>query len=90
MLYLTPVKQQLMDAHHYLGHLPEISETLWHIALFAGQWVALWSFSAAAWKCSARDRWNAQIDGCHSRMLLAGIQVSCQIFPDSLLRGNDR
>ena len=49
--------QQMMAAHHYLGHLPKISETLWYIALFADQWVALRSFSAAAWKCSARDHW---------------------------------
>jgi hypothetical protein len=49
--------QDLMDAHHYLGRLPKISETIWYIALWNDQWVALLSFSAAAWKCSARDRW---------------------------------
>jgi len=49
--------QDLMDKHHYLGRLPKISETLWYIALWRDQWVALLSFSAAAWKCSARDRW---------------------------------
>jgi hypothetical protein len=49
--------QELMDEHHYLGRLPKISETLWYIALWDNQWVALLSFSAAAWKCSARDRW---------------------------------
>ena len=46
-----------MDEHHYLGRLPKISETLWYAALWRNQWVALLSFSAAAWKCSARDRW---------------------------------
>jgi len=46
-----------MQAHHYLGPLPKISETLWYVATFADQWVALLSFSAAALKCSARDRW---------------------------------
>jgi hypothetical protein len=46
-----------MQAHHYLGPLPKISETLWYVATFADQWVALFSFSAAALKCSARDRW---------------------------------
>ena len=46
-----------MDEHHYLGRLPKISETLWYTALWRNQWVALLSFSAAAWKCSARDRW---------------------------------
>ena len=39
------------------GRLPKISETLWYAALWRNQWVALLSFSAAAWKCSARDRW---------------------------------
>ena len=46
-----------MHEHHYLGRLPKISETLWYIALWHNQWVALLSFSAAAWKCAARDRW---------------------------------
>lgn len=49
--------QKLMQEHHYLGALPKISETLWYVATFADQWVALLSFSAAALKCSARDRW---------------------------------
>jgi len=46
-----------MEEHHYLGRLPKISETLWYIAFWRDQWVALLSFSAAAWKCAARDRW---------------------------------
>lgn len=49
--------QQLMQEHHYLGLLPKISETLWYVACWRDQWVALASFSAAAWKCAARDRW---------------------------------
>ena len=52
-----PRFQQLMRAHHYLGALSKISETLWYVATFADQWVALLSFSAAALKCSPRDRW---------------------------------
>jgi hypothetical protein len=48
---------QLMREHHYLGALPKISETLWYVAIFGAQWVALLSFSAPALKCSARDRW---------------------------------
>jgi hypothetical protein len=47
----------MMEEHHYLGRLPKISETLWYVALWQDQWVALLSFSAAAWKCSARDQW---------------------------------
>ncbi len=49
--------QLLMQEHHYLGALPKISETLWYVATFADQWVALVSFSAPALKCSPRDRW---------------------------------
>jgi hypothetical protein len=52
-----PRFQHLMQEHHYLGALPKISETLWYVATRADQWVALVSFSAAALKCSARDRW---------------------------------
>jgi hypothetical protein len=46
-----------MQAHHYLGSLPKIGETLWYVATYLGEWVALLSFSAAAWKCAVRDRW---------------------------------
>lgn len=49
--------QALMDEHHYLGRMPKISETLWYVAQWHNQWVALLSLSAAAWKCSARDQW---------------------------------
>jgi hypothetical protein len=49
--------QELMQAHHYLGALPKIGETLWYVASYHGAWVALLSFSAAAWKCAVRDRW---------------------------------
>ena len=49
--------QELMQAHHYLGALPKISETLWYVASYHGAWVALLGFSAAAWKCAVRDRW---------------------------------
>jgi hypothetical protein len=46
-----------MEEHHYLGAMPKISETLWYVATFGDQWVALLSFSAPALKCSPRDRW---------------------------------
>ena len=49
--------QALMQAHHYLGALPKIGETLWYVVTWHDQWVALLSFSAAAWKCAVRDRW---------------------------------
>ncbi len=49
--------QELMQHYHYLGSLPKISETLWYVATWRDQWVALLSFSASALKCAARDRW---------------------------------
>lgn len=49
--------QSLMQAHHYLGALPKIGDTLWYVAKQQGKWLALLSFSAAAWKCAARDQW---------------------------------
>jgi hypothetical protein len=52
-----PHFQKLMQQHHYLGAVPKISETLWYVATFDDQWIALLSFSAAALKCSPRDRW---------------------------------
>lgn len=49
--------QDLMRQHHYLGALPKIGETLWYVATWRDEWVALLSFSASALKCEARDRW---------------------------------
>jgi len=49
--------QELMQTYHYLGSLPKIGETLWYVATYRGEWVALLSLSAAAWKCGVRDRW---------------------------------
>ncbi|MGH8270625.1 MAG: Druantia anti-phage system protein DruA, partial [Steroidobacteraceae bacterium] len=49
--------QRLMQAHHYLGALPKIGETLWYVGTWCQEWVALLSFSAAALKCAVRDRW---------------------------------
>lgn len=49
--------RELMQQHHYLGDMAKIGHTLWYVATYGEEWVALLSFSAAAWKCSARDRW---------------------------------
>jgi len=47
----------LMERHHYLGALPKIGESIWYVASYGEQWIALLCFSAAALKCSARDQW---------------------------------
>jgi len=41
-----------MQAHHYLGSLPKIGNTIWYVATREGRWLALLSFSAPA-----RDQW---------------------------------
>ncbi len=52
-----PRYRELMGQHHYLGDLAKIGHTLWYVATYEQQWVALLSFSASALKCAARDRW---------------------------------
>lgn len=49
--------QAQMAAHHYLGALPKIGETLWYVATWRGRWLAQVSLSAAALKCGVRDAW---------------------------------
>jgi len=46
-----------LTRHHYLGSHRKISETLWYVATYDDQWISLLTFSAAALKCSARDKW---------------------------------
>ena len=45
---------RLMESQHYLGAIPKIGETIWYVATYESQWVALISFSAAALKCVDR------------------------------------
>ena len=52
-----PRYRELMRQHHYLGDLAKIGHTLWYIATYEQEWVALLSFSASALKCAARDQW---------------------------------
>ena len=49
--------RELMQKHHYLGDLAKIGHTLWYVATYEREWIALLSFSASALKCAARDRW---------------------------------
>jgi hypothetical protein len=46
-----------MELHHYLGFLPKIGNTVWYVAVFEREIVALLSFSASALKCGVRDDW---------------------------------
>ena len=49
--------QRLMQAHHYLGALAKIGNTIRYVAEWDGRWVGLLSVSAPALKCAARDQW---------------------------------
>ena len=49
--------RDLMRAHHYLGAVPGMGETVRYVAHHQGRWLALAVFSAPALKCGARDRW---------------------------------
>ena len=47
--------RDLMQAHHYLGAVPGMGETVRYVAHHRGRSLAV--FSAPALKCGARDRW---------------------------------
>ncbi|MEW7977306.1 MAG: Druantia anti-phage system protein DruA [Candidatus Sedimenticola endophacoides] len=49
--------QDLMQAHHYLGALVKIGNTIRYVAEREGRRVGLLSISASALKCAARDQW---------------------------------
>jgi uncharacterized protein DUF4338/DDE family transposase len=49
--------RQLMRTHHYLGLRSIVGQSLWYVALFQEQWVALLGWGAAALKCAPRDAW---------------------------------
>jgi len=53
-----PGFDQLLDQHHYLGHLQPVGERLYYVVTdAAGQWLALLLFSGAAKHLKARERW---------------------------------
>lgn len=48
---------QLMTAHHYLGHHHLVGKSLKYVAVLGNEWVALLGWASPAFKCGARDRW---------------------------------
>lgn len=48
---------QLMATNHYLGFRCLVGESIRYVALLNGQWVALLSWSSAAYKSAPRDQW---------------------------------
>jgi hypothetical protein len=78
-----PRYKELMRQHHYLGALPKISETVWYVASWQEQWVALLSFSASALKCGARDGWIGwDLRHRYSRLKLIVNNSRFLILPD--------
>src|SRR2546429_2618482 len=71
--------QQLMRAHHYLGYLPKIGETLWYVATWREQWLALLSFSGSALKCAVRDRWIGRSEE-HTSELQSRLHLVCRLL----------
>ena len=53
----TDAAAKMWASMYGLGDLSKIGHTLWYVATYAGEWSALLSFSASAWKCGAHDRW---------------------------------
>jgi hypothetical protein len=49
--------RHLMRTHHYLGLRSIVGQSLWYVALFQEQWLALLGWGAAALKCAPRDAW---------------------------------
>jgi hypothetical protein len=78
-----PRYRELMGQHHYLGDLAKIGHTLWYVATFGDEWVALVTFSASALKCGVRDRWIGwDFRHQYGRLLLVANNSRFLILPD--------
>lgn len=53
---------RLMRRHHYLGFSGIAGESMRHVAVFHGRWLALVGWGAAALKCKVRDQWIGWFD----------------------------
>ncbi|MHB1956130.1 MAG: ISAs1 family transposase [Sulfobacillus sp.] len=61
--------QALMAQHHYLGFPGFVGERLYHVAEWQGRWLALIGWTAAAYRCRARDSWIGWTDDQRRRRL---------------------
>ncbi len=78
-----PQWRHLLAAHHYLGYAHPVGETLCYVATYAGQWVALLGWGAAALKCQARDAWIGWEGARRARRLhLVANNVRFLLLPD--------
>jgi len=60
---------RLIEAEHYLGNAQLVGEQLRYVAEYQGQWVALMSWSAAAYKLKLREEWIGWLDKQKQRRL---------------------
>lgn len=49
--------EALMSQQHYLGNTPVVGERLRYVAEYQGQWVALMTWSAGAYRLKFREEW---------------------------------
>jgi len=61
--------QALMDQYHYLGFPGFVGERLYQVAEWQGRWLALIGWTAAAYRCRARDTWIGWTDDQRRRRL---------------------
>lgn len=58
-----------MDPHHYVGFRGFVGERIYQVAEWQGRGVALIGWTAAAYRCRARDRWIGWTDDQRRRRL---------------------
>jgi len=76
--------RELLDTHHDLGAAAKIGHTMWYVATWREQWLALLVVSASAWKCAPRDRWIGWDFRCqYDRLHLIGNNTRFLILPDA-------
>ena len=74
---------ELMKERHYLRTHQLVGEQLCYVATFGGQWLALSSWSAAAWHLKGRDQfigWSAE--QCRRRRALLANNARFLILPE--------
>ncbi len=78
-IVVEPAKdEERFQRQAHLGALPKIGETLWYVARWRDEWVALIGFSSPALKCRARD---ARLGFSNSRLHLVTNNSRFLILP---------
>lgn len=81
----------LMEAHHCLHNRQLVGERLRYVAVFDGQWLALLSWSAAAYHLKDRDAWVGwSVPQRRRRLALFANNSRFAILPGSIARISPR